>query len=300
MSGAPHTWYEVIARGSSEVRAVVAKHLFQSGVTALEERGAGEACELVVVAHSFEEAAALADELRAVTLGGQKPRCLVRERRDARWRTRWVEDIGAVVLTERVVVVPDHMPAPDVAPPSRAIVLATELAFGFGEHVTTRLAARAVAVEIERCVVVRAATVLDVGCGTGVLSFVAACHGATECLGVDHDPVAVAVAEKNAAVNQLSSVCRFSADALDDLTESFDVVVANVELPTLCCLAPAMLQRCSIGGAIVVAGFFGTDVPDVLRAFGGAAPLRSLGEGDWVALTLSPSPQRTPALKGAR
>jgi len=290
VTDAVHSWFEVIVRGSPSVREAVARWLFQRGVTALEERDVGAVSELVVVAQTQSKADALARDIAGVDEGGERPVCLVHERVDAGWRTRWALDLRPVALTNRVVVCPDHSAAPDVAPPSRVVQLATELAFGFGEHATTRVAARALAAEVERRGAQLAPTVLDVGCGTGVLAFVAACHGASGCFGVDHEPVAVAVARKNATHNDLSSACRFGVDSVEDLVDEFDVVTANVELLTLVRLAPAMLRLCRSGGAIVVAGFLRGDVGDVLRAFGRPVLSRTHTEDDWVALTLVPDP----------
>lgn len=208
----------------------------------------------------------------------------VRAEPDDAWRTAWVAHLVPVQLTDRVVVVPgtgSEVPG--------ALVLEPELAFGFGDHPTTCLAARATAWLVEEQGL---RSVLDVGCGTGVLALTAALHGATECLGVDIDAAAVASASRNAEQNALSDKCRFLAVPLAQLQAQYDVVVANIERQILLPMAEDIAARAGSGGKLVLAGFLEEDREDVLTCFGACGfQLEELTVAeDWLCLILSRTP----------
>jgi ribosomal protein L11 methyltransferase len=158
--------------------------------------------------------------------------------------------------------------------------------FGSGSHPTTRLAAARVQAA---CLAKSGLTVLDVGSGTGVLCFVAARSGAKHCFGIDIDPLAVQNARENAELNALSGPCEFSDEPLESLGPTFDLVVANIDEPTLLALAPALATRLTPNGELFVTGVLGEQEAAVRAAFAQAA-LRVTGRdelGEWVLLALS-------------
>jgi ribosomal protein L11 methyltransferase len=168
------------------------------------------------------------------------------------WQTAFTEYLEPVRVSPTLLLLPGHA-APPAARAERVIRLAPAFAFGFGDHATTRLAARAV----ERCCR-RGGHVLDVGTGTGVLALVAASAGADRVTGIDVEAPAVAAARRNARNNGLSRICRFSRTPLERLAERFDLVVANVDFRTHAELSPAMPRVMAPGGVLLVAGMLCT------------------------------------------
>jgi ribosomal protein L11 methyltransferase len=135
-------------------------------------------------------------------------------------------------------------------------------AFGTGLHATTQLCLG--------CVETMAATrpggqLLDIGCGSGILSLAAVLFGCGAAVGVDLDPVAVWVARANARLNHLSTQVSFAAGSVEAVAGRFDVAVANILLePILAMLRP--LHRVVVpGGAVVLSGILSTELPQ-LRA----------------------------------
>ncbi|WP_419922604.1 50S ribosomal protein L11 methyltransferase [Candidatus Poriferisodalis sp.] len=136
-------------------------------------------------------------------------------------------------------------------------------AFGAGTHPSTRLLAEWLAAQIaggER--------VLDVGCGSGVLALVAARLGASEAVGIDIEPSAVAVAEANARRNGLEPAASFStAPAGADGLGIFDLVVANITADVLIALALDIAARVAPRGLLALSGISVAQVSTVSAAY---------------------------------
>jgi ribosomal protein L11 methyltransferase len=137
-------------------------------------------------------------------------------------------------------------------------------AFGHGGHPSTRLVLGAL---VER--IGGGETVLDVGCGSGVLSVGAVALGAARVAAVDVDPAAVAVTHANAAANGMSSRIDARAGSLAAFAGSFDVVVANIGVVVLRHLAPALAGRLNPGGWLALSGLLTSQWPEVVTATSG-------------------------------
>jgi ribosomal protein L11 methyltransferase len=179
-------------------------------------------------------------------------------------------------IQDRLWIVPSWCAPPD--PAAINVTLDPGLAFGTGSHPTTRLCLEWLALELRR-----QASVLDYGCGSGILAIAAAKLGASRVVGVDVDPHAVDAARANAATNGVAAVFTFP-DGLG--ADTFDVVVANILANPLRLLAPALAARVRAGGRIVLSGVLADQAADVAAAY---APWFIIdvwrsGEDGWVAL----------------
>jgi ribosomal protein L11 methyltransferase len=192
------------------------------------------------------------------------------------WRTGWIEHLEPVQLGERLTLVPR---APGEKREPNTLYLQPALAFGFGEHPTTCLAAEWLMETAP------ASRVLDVGTGTGVLALIAAWAGAAHVSGVDIDATSVRAAEVNATLNCLPSVCEFSLAQLEELPRDFDVVIANIDALTLAALAEQMCARLSPGGKMALTGVLLEQAAAVTQAFAQRGlPLHVHAEADGWAL----------------
>ncbi|MDA0190512.1 MAG: 50S ribosomal protein L11 methyltransferase [Proteobacteria bacterium] len=178
-------------------------------------------------------------------------------------------------VSERLWIVPSWHAAPD--PDALVLVLDPGMAFGTGSHPTTRLCLE----WIERTVA-SGVSVLDYGCGSGILAIAAAKLGAGEVLGVDIDPQAVTAARNNADINAVSA--RF-ADSAAPLEGSFDMVVANILANPLKALAPAICSHVRPGGALALSGILVEQAEELIALY---APYIQLAVADtregWVCL----------------
>ena len=195
---------------------------------------------------------------------------------DTDWSLAWRSRIRSARVG-RVWVGP-----PWEAPPEGTVALTIEpkMAFGTGDHPTTALCLAAVEAF---CTAHPGASVLDVGTGTGVLALVARKLGAGRVVGVDNDPMSIALARENAGVNGITGV-ELSGATLDAVEGRFDLVVANILANTLVELAPALVQHTR--ERLVLAGVLVHQEDEVCVAFerAGAVPDGTDRSGDWVRL----------------
>src|SRR5215207_2865917 len=193
---------------NKKLAPLVSEALFRAGAQGLEERP-GRQVLLVTYGASRAELAKLwkATEKLLRERGTEPlPSASIEVDADESWKTTWTEHLRPIALTTRLVLAPTTVAAPALTRAQRLIVYQPALAFGDGDHATTRLASRA----IERHYRARPdGALLDIGAGTGVLSFVALLSGARRALGTDIDPEAVRAAEANAALNGLQKRARF-------------------------------------------------------------------------------------------
>jgi ribosomal protein L11 methyltransferase len=203
------------------------------------------------------------------------------------WAEAWKEHFHVERYGERLVVVPswrDH----ELRPDDVVLTLDPGMAFGTGQHVTTRMCLEA----IER-LVTPGARVLDVGCGSGILSIAAAKLGAGEVRAVDIDPECVRITQENAAAN---GVDRRITAARGTLGESwpfaegadgrFDVVVANVSSAAIIGMAADLARALSPDGRLIISGVIGEREPEVVAALtaAGVHVANVLADGEWRCL----------------
>lgn len=181
-------------------------------------------------------------------------------------------------ISDRLWIVPTWHEPPD---PSAVVVrLDPGVAFGTGTHPTTRLCLRWLDANLGP-----GASVLDYGCGSGILAIAAAKLGASRVVGIDIDPQALQAARINSEANAV----RADYTEPDSLRAgTWDVVVANILSNPLMLLAPALLARVAPGGALVLSGVLERQADQVIaayRAAGASVPLAvwAADEG-WVCL----------------
>lgn len=206
---------------------------------------------------------------------------------EADWAGAWKRHFPVLRVGRRLVIRPTwrrHRPVED------EVVLALDpgMAFGTGLHPTTRLCLGALeTVADARPGGLSGARVLDVGCGSGILSIAAARLGAASVLALDIDPIAVEATTANARRNRVLRRVRVRPGSVPSGAGPFDVVLANLIASILVDLAPRLGVEVRPGGALIASGIFvdrEAVVRDALRA-AGLETVGRAGEGDWVALT---------------
>jgi ribosomal protein L11 methyltransferase len=160
-------------------------------------------------------------------------------------------------VSARLWIVPSWHAAPD--PAAINLQLDPGLAFGTGSHPTTRLCLEWLDAHIQG-----GETVLDYGCGSGILAIAALKLGAGRAIGVDIDPQAVATARDNAAANG-AALEAFVPDAAPQVQA--DILVANILTNPLKVLAPLLAGNVRQGGALLLAGVLETQAEEVMQAY---------------------------------
>ncbi len=200
---------------------------------------------------------------------------------DADWVRLTQSQFDPVSITPTFWVVPSWHQAPSAA--TQVLRLDPGLAFGSGTHPTTRMCLAWIATRMpKRATVGGALSVLDYGCGSGILAIGAAMFGAQDVCAVDIDPAAVTATRDNAEVNRV----RLTAGLPDVADGAYDVVLANILATPLKLLAPVLAARMKpTGSHLVLAGILERQVESLQAAY---APWCHLDVADacegWVLL----------------
>jgi ribosomal protein L11 methyltransferase len=256
---------------------VAADAMWQAGAIGIEERDTPTGLLLVA----------------GVAPGGDLGRLLAAV--DRRWpaevvavdidaaRDAWRPFARAVRAGDRLVVRPPWVPA---IPAGGAVevVIDPGRAFGSGAHASTRLALAA----LER-LVGGGERVLDAGCGSGVLGIAALALGAAEVVGVDNDPAAVAASRANATLNRVGDRFTASDGPLDEVAAAdgpFELVVANLLLPDVLALVPALGGALTADGVLAVSGVVVDQRQPVVAAAirSGLVPVGEEAAEGWLAV----------------
>ena len=163
-----------------------------------------------------------------------------------------------ISISPRLWIVPTwHTPTD---PGAINIVLDPGLAFGTGSHPTTRLCLRWLDTNLQG-----GESVLDYGCGSGILAIAALKLGAAYAVGVDVDLQAVNASRDNADANQVKNVQFYSPDHAPQ--SRYDLVVANILTNPLCMLAPLLANATRSGGRIVLSGILEEQAQEVMNIY---------------------------------
>jgi ribosomal protein L11 methyltransferase len=173
---------------------------------------------------------------------------------------------------------------------ARTIVIPAEAAFGTGEHATTAMCLRL----LERHTHHRPPgwTMLDAGTGSGILAIAARCLGAARVLAIDNDPLACAIAKRNARANALRNIEFRASDVLKvKPSEKFDIITANLFSEILITALPGWSRSLRRGGFVILSGILRSQEDAVVSALrqNGFALREIRRRGKWTALlALSP------------
>ena len=197
---------------------------------------------------------------------------------DEDWAARSQAQLRAIAIG-RIRVAPPWDTTADL---SSTIVIRPSMGFGTGHHATTRLMLRAL-----QDVPLLDSTVLDIGCGSGVLAIAAVKLGARSALGIDNDPDALNNARENAALNVMRERVQFEEGDFRGMAHTADVVVANLTGGLLERSAQALAAAVSPGGRLIVSGFMVSEKAAVLAALEMPLVLESTAqEEEWMCAVL--------------
>lgn len=196
------------------------------------------------------------------------------------WRNNWRQYFFPIPVGEKLLIRPtwrDEVDAGD----RKIINIDPGLAFGTGNHETTRLCLA----QLEKYVS-DSTTLLDVGCGSGILSIAGVLLGAEHAFGVDIDPTAVRTAKENAELNNVSDKCTFVAGNLTDKVEgTYDVVAANIVADAIIMLSKDVRKFMNEDSVYIMSGIIESRLDDVLGAIEENFEIKeTLIDGGWVCL----------------
>ncbi|MBR8212603.1 50S ribosomal protein L11 methyltransferase [Burkholderia cenocepacia] len=187
----------------------------------------------------------------------ETPKFVVREVEEQDWVRLTQSQFEPIPIGERIWVVPSWHDAPD--PDALVLELDPGLAFGTGSHPTTRLCMEWLEQSVKP-----GQSVLDYGCGSGILAILAKKCGATPVIGIDIDPQAVESARQNSERNR-AEVTYGLPDACPD--GEFDIVVANILSNPLKLMASMLASKVKPGGRIALSGVLARQADEVAAVY---------------------------------
>lgn len=232
----------------------------------------------VVPGEGGEFIRALEEELSRLRKTGVKASAVAADTLDdADWANEWKKYYTPVV-TASVTVVPSWTEY-SAAPGERIVRLDPGMAFGTGAHETTRMCLELMGDPSGR-------SVIDIGCGSGILGIAAAVSGAASVYMCDIDPQAVEAAHANARLNGVCPEIE-EADLLSGDRRA-SLIFANLTADILMRLAPAVGAHLDEGGTLIVSGIIASRAEEVLACFAenGFGVKEGAAMGDWRAYAM--------------
>lgn len=196
---------------------------------------------------------------------------------DQVWERVWLDDFRPMRFGQRLWIAPDGQIPGD--PDAISVQLDPGLAFGTGTHPTTALCLR----WLDQADMV-GKSVIDFGCGSGILSIAAMLLGAKEVVAIDHDPQAIEATADNAEKNQIKQglTILHSAQPLEIVA---DITLANILAATLIELKPLFARHTKGGGQIILSGILEEQADAVIAAFADDFSMQApIIEEGWVLL----------------
>jgi ribosomal protein L11 methyltransferase len=205
---------------------------------------------------------------------------------DEDWAISWQQYFKPFEIVPGLVIKPswEHY---QQEPGQHILELDPGMAFGTGQHASTRMALAFIA----QCMREQAAqAVLDVGTGTGILAMAAALFGAQRIIAIDNDPDAVTVARENIVKNRLDTQIETSTTPVEQIQGSYQLVCANIVHDVLVTMAPILTRLTAPGGHLILAGILsGEQEKNIIAVYAQAGmTLRDRQyQDEWVSLLLT-------------
>ncbi|MGE4348176.1 MAG: 50S ribosomal protein L11 methyltransferase [Candidatus Berkiella sp.] len=182
---------------------------------------------------------------------------------DKNWTTAWLEHFKPQKFGNSLWVCPTQsLEAPDASFEGTIVALDPGLAFGTGQHPTTKLCLEWLASNK-----LDDKAIIDFGCGTSILAISALKLGAMIAYGIDHDDQAILSSQMNAEKNALNADQLKLYTSVDSAIPACELIVANILMNPLLSLAPILADLCLPGGTILLSGLLETQADGILDCY---------------------------------
>ncbi|MCR4286798.1 MAG: 50S ribosomal protein L11 methyltransferase [Deltaproteobacteria bacterium] len=207
--------------------------------------------------------------------------------KDIDWSQKWRKGLRTIRIPfkGKAIVIKPRWKKHKKRPGDVVIAIEPGMAFGTGSHETTRMCIKEIARVLTSDEARRGkSSILDVGCGSGILAIAAKKLGVKRAVAIDIDPVAVKVAKENAKLNRVNITA--SGRHVKKVKGAFSIVAANIISGALKALGPELVEKLKADGFLIVSGILRHETSDMCRVFTGQG-LCFLGcsyMSDWASL----------------
>jgi len=240
-------WWKVTFQLNSLNNIELLNHqLFELGATGIEEQGVNR-----LITYFEEEIEGLEDKIKVLKENKDLDVFAFRITKQERenWQENWKENFKPIEIPGKFLIMPPwEQSNPDLNPNLSRIVIEPNLAFGTGNHETTRIMLHLMTKER-----IMGKSVLDVGTGSGILSFASSILECSDVLGIDNDPVAVEYAIGNMKYNEDQNI-EFDDASLQSLDQKYDIILMNIISSIQYQLFPDLVNRMSEKTQVITSG----------------------------------------------
>ena len=227
----------------------------------------------------FEHDASIGDIVAAITVASRldKSDLIIENIADQDWERAWMDEFRPMRFGQRVWVCPSWCEPPE--PADINIMLDPGLAFGSGTHPTTALCLAWLDAQD-----LQGKTVIDYGCGSGILAIAAALLGASQVIAVDNDPQAIIATANNRDTNGIAAD-RLTVHLPGESHPPADIVIANILSGPLAELTPVLTALTRPGGNLVLSGVLSEQTDALIQSYSAGFQMQPpVLQDEWVRI----------------
>ncbi len=199
------------------------------------------------------------------------------------WAESWKKYYKPIKISEKIVIKPTWEEY-QLKDKETIIEIDPGMAFGTGTHETTIMCIKALEKILERTI---GNVVIDIGCGSGILSIVSAKLGASKVIGIDIDSAAVKVATENIKLNRVEEKVKIiKGNLLNGITEKGDIIIANITSDVINNIIPMVSANLKVNGILILSGIIKERSCEIKEAAvrNDFTILEEHEEGEWVTM----------------
>lgn len=279
-------WHQITLRLPSSFHDIVVGHLSHMGFSGFVEHETALECYIPAKKTRTEICSSIDSALKKIK--AEFPEfewsLTFRSIKEENWNKKWEEKTGIVEATPRILIKPSWKKLRKRDKGKIVLHIDPKMAFGTGHHETTRLTLAM----IERYAFPDV-SVLDFGCGTGVLAIVCAKLGASSVVAIDNDPWAVENATENIKRNRVEKSVTVKLGSVSKIPRrSFSLIVANIDVPTIKKFLPTLVRHMKLGGIVIFSGILTVDGESLIPLFARyrLSAIDLITENEWLAIAL--------------
>jgi len=240
--------------GSEVLNEILVAELAEIGFESFEESGA--TIYAYIAKNAFNKS--ICDDVFKMEIFNNEIEYTLEEIKSENWNNIWESSFEPVLIGNRCLIYASfHKNIPDV---EYKIEINPKMTFGTGHHETTYLCS-----EVLLDTDIKNKTVLDMGCGTGILGILACAMGAKTVTAIDNDPIAVENATENAMLN--NAEMNIYEGTATNISNTFDIIIANINRNILLNDMATYVSKLNNGGTIIISGFYKDDIKLLTDAF---------------------------------
>lgn len=210
--------------------------------------------------------------------------CEILQMASATWQEGWKDSFERFAIGKVAV----HPPWQEGFADKINIEIEPGMAFGTGQHQTTQLCLDALQKVLAHRGAPAGETLLDLGCGSGILAICAAKLGVKDITAADIDTDGIKSSEENAERNQIAGIS-FVPGSIDDVAGPYSVIVANILSHVLARLLPGIANKLAVGGHLIMSGILAEDADAIYQQAEqlGLRHVQTYTQDDWIATVLT-------------